>query len=158
MKHQINVVINGEKKRFKIFPSEILLDVLRREGYKGVKRGCNEGTCGTCVVLLNGRAVKSCVILAAQVHECEITTIEGIGTREKLHPVQLSFVEENVVQCGFCIPGMILSAKALLDKNPNPTRDEIKFALDGNLCRCTGYRGQIEAVLKAAEIIRGEKK
>ncbi|WP_455139873.1 (2Fe-2S)-binding protein [Candidatus Hodarchaeum mangrovi] len=158
MKHQINVTINGERKTLQIYLSETLLDVLRREGYKGVKFGCNEGTCGACTVILNGRAVKSCIILAAQAHEGKIITIEGIGTREKPHPVQITFVEENVVQCGYCIPGMILSAKALLDKNPNPTRDEIKSALDGNLCRCTGYRGQIEAVLKAAEIIRGEKK
>lgn len=158
MKHQINVILNGKRKTFKINPSEMLLDVLRREGYKGVKRGCNEGTCGACVILLNGRAVKSCIIFAAQAHECEITTIEGIGTKERPHPIQKAFVKENVVQCGFCIPGMILSAKVLLDKNPRPTQEEIKFALDGNLCRCTGYRGQIEAVLNAAERMRGGKK
>ncbi|MHA1972312.1 MAG: (2Fe-2S)-binding protein [Candidatus Hodarchaeales archaeon] len=158
MKQKINLTINGEKKTLMVEPHELLLDVLRNEGYKGVKRGCKEGTCGTCTVLLDGKAVKSCILLAVQVHGREITTIEGLGDIDNPHPIQQAFVDEGVVQCGYCIPGMVLSAKALLDKNPNPSKEEVKFALDGNLCRCTGYRGQIEAVLKAAAKIRGESK
>ncbi len=157
MSLKIALKINNQDKTFQIQPHETLLEVLRREGYKGIKRGCGEGSCGACVIILNGRAVKSCILLAAQAHESEIITIEGIGTRENPHPLQLAFVEEGVVQCGYCIPGMILSAKALLDKNPIPTRKDIKMGLDGNLCRCTGYSGQIKAVLKAAAIMRGEK-
>ena len=157
MSHTLNVTINGIKKSIEIQPNEILLDVLRREGYKGVKRGCSEGTCGTCTIIFNDKAVKSCIMLAAQVQDGTITTIEGIGTRDKPHPIQQAFVDEGVVQCGFCIPGMILSAKNLLDQNPNPTKEEVKMALDGNLCRCTGYRGQVKAVLKAAAVMRGEK-
>ncbi len=157
MSQILHVTINGLQKKLSIEPDELLLDVLRRDGYKGVKRGCKEGACGTCTILLNGKAVKSCIMLAAQAEGGEIITIEGIGTREKPHPIQQAFVDEGVVQCGYCIPGMILAAKNLLDNNPNPTEGEIKFALDGNLCRCTGYSGQIKAVLAAAEAIRGEK-
>ncbi|MHA1214232.1 MAG: (2Fe-2S)-binding protein [Candidatus Hodarchaeales archaeon] len=158
MKQKIELTINGEEKTLMVSPDELLLDVLRREGYKGVKRGCKEGTCGTCTVLLDGKAVKSCILLAAQAHHRNIITIEGLGDMDNPHPIQQAFVDEGVVQCGYCIPGMVLSAKALLDKNLNPTKEEVKFALDGNLCRCTGYRGQIEAVLKAAEKIRGASK
>ncbi len=157
MSQILDVTINGIKKSIKISPNELLLDVLRREGYKGVKKGCNEGTCGSCTIIYNDRAVKSCIMLAAQVQNGTITTIEGIGTREKPHPVQQAFVDAGTIQCGFCIPGMLLSAKNLLDHNSNPTKEEVKMALDGNLCRCTGYKGQIEAVLKAAAIMRGEK-
>ncbi|MCK4848929.1 MAG: 2Fe-2S iron-sulfur cluster binding domain-containing protein, partial [Candidatus Heimdallarchaeota archaeon] len=114
MSQTLHVTINGIKKNIEIQPNEILLDVLRREGYKGVKRGCSEGTCGTCTIIFNDKAVKSCIMLAAQAQNGTITTIEGIGTREKPHPVQQAFVDEGVVQCGFCIPGMILSAKNLL--------------------------------------------
>ncbi|MFX0085887.1 MAG: (2Fe-2S)-binding protein [Candidatus Hodarchaeota archaeon] len=158
MSLKISLKINNQDKTFEIQPHETLLEVLRREGYKGVKRGCGEGSCGACVIILNGRAVKSCILLAAQAHESEITTIEGIGTRENPHPLQQFFVEEGVVQCGYCIPGMLLSAKALLDKNPIPTQKDIKKALDGNLCRCTGYSGQIKAIIKAAANMRGAKK
>ncbi len=157
MSQILQITINGVKKSIEIQPNETLLDVLRREGYKGVKRGCNEGTCGTCTILFNDKAVKSCIMLAAQAQNGTITTIEGIGTREKPHPIQQAFVDAGVVQCGFCIPGMILSAKNLLDQNPNPMKEEVKMALDGNLCRCTGYKEQIGAVLKAAAIMRGEK-
>ena len=154
---EIHVTINGDSRILVIEPNELLIDVLRREGYKGVKRGCDEGTCGACTIILNDRAVKSCILLAAQAHGGSITTIEGIGTREKPHPVQQAFVDEGVIQCGFCIPGLILSAKALLDRNPSPTKGDVKVALDGNLCRCTGYSGQIKAVLNAAAVMRGEK-
>ncbi|MFX0124252.1 MAG: (2Fe-2S)-binding protein [Candidatus Hodarchaeota archaeon] len=154
---EIEVTINGRSRTLSIEPNEFLIDVLRNEGYKGVKRGCDEGTCGACTIILNGRAVKSCILFAAQAHGGTITTIEGIGTREKPHPLQQAFVEEGVVQCGFCIPGLILSAKALLDRNTSPTKDDVKCALDGNLCRCTGYSGQIKAVLSAAAVMRGEE-
>jgi aerobic-type carbon monoxide dehydrogenase small subunit (CoxS/CutS family) len=154
---EIRVTINGERRILVIEPNELLIDVLRKEGYKGVKRGCDEGTCGACTIILNERAVKSCILFAAQANGGSITTIEGIGTREKPHPIQEAFVDEGVVQCGFCIPGLILSAKTLLDRNPNPTKQDVKIALDGNLCRCTGYSGQIKAVLSAAAAMRGEK-
>ena len=157
MNQIIHVKINGKEKVLTIKPNDLLLDVLRREGYKGVKRGCNEGTCGSCTIILNNKTVKSCIMFAAQAHQGEIITIEGIGTRDNPHPIQEAFVEEGVVQCGYCIPGMILAAKNLIDNNPNPTKNEVKMALDGNLCRCTGYSGQIKAVLKAATVIRGEK-
>lgn len=157
MSQILRVTINNSKKEIPIEPDELLLDVLRREGYKGVKKGCKEGTCGTCTIIFNGKAVKSCIMLAAQAEDGTIITIEGIGTRDNPHPIQQAFVDEGVVQCGFCIPGMILAAKNLLDNNPNPTKNEIKFALDGNLCRCTGYSGQIKAVLAAAAVMRGER-
>ncbi|MFX0052020.1 MAG: (2Fe-2S)-binding protein [Candidatus Hodarchaeota archaeon] len=153
---EIKITINGFKKSLLIEPHELLIDVLRQEGYLGVKRGCNEGTCGACTIILNGKAVKSCILLAAQANNGIVTTIEGIGTRQEPHPLQQAFVDEGVVQCGFCIPGMILSAKALLDENQSPTKKEVKLALDGNLCRCTGYSGQIKAVLDAAEVLRGD--
>lgn len=156
MTMKINVTINGETKVLTIEPNELLIDVLRREGYKGVKRGCDEGTCGSCTIILNGRAVKSCIFLAAQAHEGSIVTIEGIGTRDNPHPLQQAFVDEGAIQCGFCIPGILLSAKALLDRNPSVTEDSIKRAMDGNLCRCTGYWGQIKAILKAASVVRGD--
>ena len=154
---EIILTINGKTRSFVIKPNELLIDLLRREGYKGVKRGCSEGSCGSCTVIFNGRAVKSCILFAAQAHEGTITTIEGIGTRENPHPLQQAFVDEGVIQCGFCIPGLILSAKALLDQNPTPTKNDVKRALDGNLCRCTGYSGQIKAVLSAAAVMRGEE-
>lgn len=142
----LNVTINGKKKNIAIEPGDILLDVLRKAGYNGVKSGCRTGDCGACVVLINGLPANSCLILAANVDGEEITTIEGIGTLDNPHPIQKSFVEKGAVQCGYCTPGMILSTKALLDKNKKPTDNEIKKALDGNLCRCTGYVKIIEAV------------
>lgn len=155
---EITCKINNVEKRLVFEPHERLLDVLRREGYHGVKDGCRTGDCGTCTVIVNGRAVKSCLTFAAQTKDKEILTIEGIGTYEKPHPLQQAFVETGAVQCGFCTPGMILSAKALLDKNPNPTEDEIKRAVDGNLCRCTGYVKIIEAIKLAAKRMRREKR
>ena len=157
MSLEITITINDCTKKYKIDQNELLIDFLRREGYKSVKRGCDEGTCGSCTIILNGRVVKSCILLAAQAHKCTITTVEDIGTREKPHPLQQAFVDEGVVQCGYCIPGMLLSAKVILDNNPKPDTEDIKFGLDGNLCRCTGYSGQIKAVLKAAAVMRGEK-
>lgn len=146
----INVTVNGMKKEIEIAPGDMLLDILRKEGYYGVKKGCGKGECGACTVLVNNEARKSCLIFAAQMGGKKITTIEGIGHPDKLDPLQEAFVKTGAVQCGFCTPGMILSARALLGKNPNPTEEEIKKALDGNLCRCTGYIKPIEAVKVAA--------
>lgn len=148
---QINLNINGEARQMSIQPGETLLEVLRRSGYVGVKHGCEDGSCGACTVLLDGKAVHSCILLAAQAEGHSITTIEGIGSREHLHPLQAAFVDYGAVQCGYCTPAMILSAKALLDENPHPTDAEVREALSGVLCRCTGYVKPVEAVLRAAE-------
>lgn len=157
---QIQLKINSVQKSIKIHPRDMLLEVLRREGYYGVKRGCNTGDCGSCTVLINGVPKNSCTTFAAGCNGKEITTIEGVaedpsvpspgdGAR-KLHPIQKSMVEGGAVQCGFCTPGVILSTKALLAENPNPSAEEIKEALDGNLCRCTGYVKIIEAIQQLA--------
>ncbi len=158
MTMEIKITINDKARTITIEPNDLLVDVLRREGYVSVKRGCDEGTCGACTIILNERVVKSCILLAAQAHEGKITTIEGVGTREHPHPLQQAFVNEGAIQCGFCVCGLLLSAKALLDRNHSPTKDEVKIALDGNLCRCTGYSGQIKAVLNAAATMRGDNK
>jgi carbon-monoxide dehydrogenase small subunit len=155
---EITCKINNVEKRLVFEPHEKLLDVLRREGYYGVKFGCGNGDCGACTVLINGKAVKSCMMFAAQAKDKEITTIEGLSTPEYPHPIQKAFVDAGAVQCGYCTPGMIISAKALLDKNPTPTEDEIKEALEGNLCRCTGYVKIIDAVKLASQRMRGGKR
>src|SRR5512136_1336322 len=123
---EIAVTVNGEKKQFSIAASDILLDVLRREGYTGVKHGCGTGDCGACTVIVNGKAVNSCLMMAAQADGAEIATIEGLAKDGRLHPLQQAFLDHGAAQCGFCIPGMILSAKALLDENPHPTEQEIR--------------------------------
>jgi aerobic-type carbon monoxide dehydrogenase small subunit (CoxS/CutS family) len=147
---RIELTLNGSARSFEAEPDELLATMLRRHGEVGLKRGCQDGSCGACTVLLDGRAVRSCLIFAAQAAGHEITTIEGLGSIEAPHPLQAAFVDHGAVQCGYCIPGMILSAKALLDENPAPTRGEVALALDGNLCRCTGYVKQIDAVLAVA--------
>ena len=135
--------------------AERLLDVLRDKlDLKGPKEGCGTGDCGACTVILNKETVPSCLVLAAALDGCEITTIEGIGSAEELHPLQEAFIQTGAVQCGFCIPGVIVSAKNLLESNPSPTREEIREALVGNLCRCSGYMRIVEAVLMAAERMR----
>jgi carbon-monoxide dehydrogenase small subunit len=144
---EISININGESKRFTIQAYDILLDVLRREGYTGVKHGCGTGDCGACTVIVNGQAINSCLMMAAQADGAEITTIEGLSKDGRLHPLQQAFLDHGAAQCGFCIPGMILSAKALLDENPHPTEQEVRENILGNLCRCTGYKKQIEAIL-----------
>lgn len=134
-----------------------LLDFLRNDlGLTGTKEGCGEGECGACTVILEGRAVDSCLVLAAQCHEKHVITIEGLETEDGLDPVQQAFLDNGAVQCGFCIPGMVLSSKALLDANPKPTEDEIKDAVSGNLCRCTGYDKILSSVKLASDIITGE--
>jgi putative selenate reductase molybdopterin-binding subunit len=154
---QIRLTINGELRELSAKPSEPLLWVLRRSGYFGVKHGCESGECGACTVLLDGRPVASCVLLAAQADGRSVTTIESIGTRADLHPLQSAFVEAGAIQCGYCTPAMILAAKALLDVNPSPTEEEVRDALSGVLCRCTGYVKPVQAVLAAAASMRGEE-
>jgi len=150
------VTVNGRSRAWSIAPGELLLDVLRREGFFGVKRGCEQGECGACTVLVNGRAVNSCLMFAAQVEGCDVLTIEGLADNGKLHPIQEAFLDHGAAQCGFCTPGMILSAKALLDRNPHPTEAEVREAMAGNLCRCTGYLKPVEAVLAAAARVAEE--
>ena len=151
---KLNININGEERDFDVNPNVMLMDFLRNQGYYGVKNGCAEGNCGSCVILVDNIPKKSCILFVGQVHNRKILTIEGLGTPEHPHPLQDEFVIEGAIQCGYCIPGMILSANALLLKNPDPTEDEIKEGLDGNLCRCTGYVKQITAVQKAAKRLR----
>jgi aerobic-type carbon monoxide dehydrogenase small subunit (CoxS/CutS family) len=155
---EIKCKINNVEESLVFEPHESLLDVLRRKGYYGVKSGCKNGDCGACTVIINGRTVKSCLFFAAKAKNKEIITIEGIGTIEKPHPIQKAFVEAGAVQCGFCTPGMILSIKALLDKNPNSTESEIKTAIAGNLCRCTGYVKILEAVKMVIERTQASEK
>jgi len=147
----LKVKINGEDKFLTIAAGERLLDLLRREGYFSVKEGCRQGNCGACVVLLDGRAVNSCMVFAARCEGREIITAEGLGTPARPHPLQEAFVNAGAVQCGYCTPGMLLSSQALLAENPAPSVEEIKTALDGNLCRCTGYVKIIKAVQDAAK-------
>ena len=151
MKQEIKLKVNGAIYPVYVDPWKSLLDVLRDDiGLTGVKLGCGAGDCGACTVLVDGNAVNSCLMLAAQAQGKEITTIEGLEGEEGLHPLQQAFVDYFAVQCGFCTPGMILSAKALLDKNPHPTEEEIRVSLSGNLCRCTGYVKIVEAVLSVS--------
>ena len=148
----IKFVVNQKSYSLNIDPSERLLDVLRnRLGLIGTKEGCGEGECGACTVIIDGKTVNSCLLLAAQADGCDVTTIEGVGNRHSPHPVQKAFVEVGAVQCGFCTPGMVLSAKNLLDKNAQPSDDEIGVAMSGNLCRCTGYDKILRAVKRVAE-------
>lgn len=150
--------MNGKEVQVEAPAGITLLRLLRDYlGLTGTKEGCGEGECGACTVLLDGVAVVSCLLPAAKAEGREVTTIEGLAQGQKLHPLQEAFISEGAVQCGFCTPGMILSAKALLDSNPRPTKDEIKEALSGNLCRCTGYSQIVRAVEKAAEVMaKGE--
>jgi len=152
---KISLTINGVKKHYEVEPGEILLDLLRRKGYKSVKEGCKTGDCGACMVLVDGRAMTSCTLFAAQVDGREVTTIEGLDDKLSAE-LKDSFLEAGAVQCGFCIPGVLISAYSLLLDNPNPGEEEIKAALDGNLCRCTGYVKQIEAIKETANSIEGE--
>ena len=152
MKQLLKLRLNGEDYEVCVDPWKVLRDVLRDElGLTGVKEGCTTGNCGACTVLIDGKAVKSCLVLACQAAGKDVLTIEGLGRNGELHPLQQAFIDHFAVQCGFCTPGMILSAKALLNENPNATEDDVKHALHGNLCRCTGYVKIVEAVLAAKE-------
>ena len=147
MKMPVTLKVNGESYDLMIAPYRTLLDVLREEiQLTGTKKGCDVGDCGACTVLLNGKPVNSCLVLAATAQDAEIMTIEGLAQKGKLHPLQEAFVKEGAVQCGFCTPGILISLKALLDENPTPTMEEVKTAMAGNLCRCTGYSKIFKAV------------
>ena len=149
---EIKMKVNDTWRKGTAKPGQSLLDFLRKELHcTEVKLGCGRGDCGACTVIMNGQVVDSCLILALQADGASIVTAKGIGTREHLHPIQRSFMEKGALQCGFCTPGMVVAAKALLDKKGNPTRDEIKRGLSGNLCRCTGYKKIEEAVEAAAK-------
>jgi carbon-monoxide dehydrogenase small subunit len=152
---RIAITVNGQPRELEVGAGETLLDALRCAGYTGVKRGCEAGTCGSCVVLLDGAPSFSCMLFAAAVEGRRVTTIEALGDPGRPHPIMQAFAEEAGVQCGYCVPGMILSTHALLARNPRPGEAEIKEALDGHLCRCTGYVKQIRAVQRAAELVAG---
>ena len=159
MKKLLNVTINGQPTEVLVKPSITLADLLRVQlGLTGTKKACDVGACGYCTVLIDGKAVKSCSILALQAQGKQVTTIEGLADGSKLHPLQEAFIEHQGFQCGFCAPGMIMTAKALLDENPNPTKDEVKMGIVGNLCRCTGYVRVEKAILAAAGELQKEAK
>ncbi len=152
----IQMEINGQTIEMEVAPDLSLLDLLRAVGVDSVKKGCGEGDCGACGVLLDGVYVKSCLILAAQASGRRVETVESLGNVEHPHPLQTAFVEAGAVQCGFCIPSMLLAARSVIEAHPEPTVEQIKEGLDGNLCRCTGYVKQIEAVQTAARVMKEE--
>jgi carbon-monoxide dehydrogenase small subunit len=153
----VSTTINGDPEEFLCGPEETLMDVLRnRLGLTGTKEGCGTGDCGACTVTLNGRIVCSCLVLAAEADGAEVTTIEGMAEGERLHPLQSAFIEHAALQCGICTPGILVAARALLDQNPDPSDEEVRYWLAGNLCRCTGYDKIIKAVQSAAAAMRGE--
>src|SRR6266700_7211318 len=143
---ELELRINGVVESLEVPVNETLLSMLRREGYCSVKQGCETGECGVCTVLVDGVPRPSCVMLAGQAGGCTLTTVEWLSSTHKLHPLQEAFIEVGAVKCGFCTPGMLLSAYALLQKNPQPTEDEIRWGISGNLCRCTGYQNIVKAV------------
>jgi len=156
MSLNVRLTVNGRRHSAKINPALSLLDFLRDTlGYKGVKICCNTGECGACTVLFNGKPVNSCVVLAADAAGAEIVTVEGLAEGDRLHPVQQAFIDTGAVQCGYCIPGFIISVKALLDRTTNPTPAEIEEAISGNICRCTGYAKIVDAVQIAADRLGG---
>lgn len=158
MKHMMNMKVNGRSREIAVSPKETLLEVLRVDlGLTGTKEGCGEGECGTCTVLLDGLPVNSCLTLALEADGKNVTTIEGLADGAELHPLQKAFVEHGAIQCGFCTPGMILTAKALIDARPELTHEDIRVALSGNLCRCTGYQKIVDAVDAAAREMKDGK-
>ena len=154
---RVSITVNGEQRMADVEP-RLLLAHLLRQGFNltGTHTGCDTTNCGACTVLYDGRPVKSCTMLAVQADGHDVMTVEGLATASELHPIQEGFKEEHGLQCGYCTPGMMLAAKALLDENPNPTEDEIRWALSGNLCRCTGYQNIVKAVMWAADKLRGQ--
>jgi carbon-monoxide dehydrogenase small subunit len=154
MNKQIRLTVNGTLYEVEVKPHSLLLDVLRTNlDLTGTKSGCGTGDCGACTVLMDGKPVNSCLVLALEAEGKEIITIEGLEKDGKLHPIQESFIKNGAIQCGFCTPGMVLTAKAFLDENPNPSEEEIKHAISGNLCRCTGYIKIIKAISEASKIM-----
>lgn len=152
MKQLMEFKVNGERYEVAVEPNRTLLEVLWEDLYlTGTKMGCNEGDCGACTVIIDGMAVCSCLLLAVKAKGKDIFTIEGLASNGRLHPIQQAFIDHYAVQCGYCTPGMIMSAKALLDENPDPTEEEVRRSLQGNLCRCTGYVKIIEAIMAAKD-------
>ena len=150
-KKEIELNVNGETFTILVPPQKTLLEVLREDlDLTGTKEGCSEGECGVCTVLLDGVPVRSCLLFAVDVRGRQVTTVEGLAQGEKLHPIQNAFIEQGAIQCGFCTPGMMLSAKALLDHTASPSEDEIRIAISGNLCRCTGYQKIVKAIQAAS--------
>ena len=159
MKRREEVVlrVNGISYQVEIEPWRTLVEVLRETlGLTGTKKSCNEGECGACTVMMDGRPVASCLVLAVDAQGKEIVTIEGLSEGERLHPIQEAFLKHGAIQCGFCTPGMVISAKALLDQNPRPTVTEVRKAISGNLCRCTGYQHIVDSIMAASKMM--EKK
>lgn len=155
MKQPLTLNVNGESRLLLVEPYYSLLDCLRDEAQlTGSKKGCDEGDCGACTVLMDGKPVTSCLVLAHSAHDADITTIEGLADVDQLNPVQRAFVEHGGLQCGFCIPGLIMSATGFLQENPDPTEEDVRFAIGGNLCRCTGYARVVAAIMSAAAEMR----
>ena len=155
---QVELTVNGTLYKLSVQPWETLVEVIRDNlGLTGTKEGCGLGECGVCTVIMDGKTVNSCLVLATEADGKQITTIEGLADGDKLHPIQEAFIEQGGLQCGFCTPGMIMSAKALLDENPSPDEEEIRKGIAGNFCRCTGYTKIIESVKAAAKNIQGVK-
>lgn len=158
MKQQLNIVVNGESYELFIEPKTLLVQVIREHlGLKGTHQACDSSSCAACTVIVEGKAVKSCSILAMQVNGKEVLTVEGLAQETKLHPVQQAFIDNWAFQCGFCTSGQIMAAKALLDENPDPTRQQIQEQMDGHICRCTGYNMIIEAIQDAAQRLQAQK-
>jgi carbon-monoxide dehydrogenase small subunit len=155
MKHSVSITVNGVSHRDEVEPRLLLVHYVRETlGLTGTKVGCDTGQCGACTVLMDGQAVKACMVLAVQADGSQLTTIEGVAENGKLHPLQEAFWEKHGLQCGYCTPGMILTACHLLERNPNPTEAQIRHGLEGNLCRCTGYQNIVAAVKEAAKRMR----
>ena len=158
MKKKIQLTLNGKITPLEVPSHRLLLDLLRDEiGLTGTKEGCSTGDCGACTVFLNGKPVNSCLVLSGELDGTDIVTIEGLKIGPELHPIQKAFIQDGGAQCGYCTPGMLMMSKALLGENPNPTEEEIRFALSGNLCRCTGYAKIIQAVQDAAAELRAKR-
>lgn len=156
--YSISFILNGEQKTAEVNAGTILQTFLRDNmNLTGVKCGCDDSNCGACTVLVNGHPIRSCCMLAVQANNCDILTIEGLSDGDKLHPLQQAFIDHFAVQCGYCTPGMLLTAKALLDENPQPTEEDIREALHGNICRCTGYKKIVEAILDVASGTYGDR-
>ena len=155
MKHPIRLTVNGETNEILVEPFVSLLDALRDELHMtGTKKGCDEGDCGACTVILDGKPVTSCLVLVMDAKGRDVLTVEGLAQVDRLHPVQHAFIENGGVQCGFCIPGLIMAAVGYLRENANPTEQDVRYAIAGNLCRCTGYSKVVKAILSAAETMR----
>ena len=156
-REEIVLKVNGINYQVEVEPWRTLVEVLRETlGLTGTKKSCNEGECGACTVMMDGRPVASCLVLAVDAQGKEIVTIEGLSEGERLHPIQEAFLKHGAIQCGFCTPGMVISAKALLDQNPRPTKAEVRKAISGNLCRCTGYQHIVDSIMAASKMM--EKK